>query len=249
MELLLLLLLFCLGAIISSFVSVITERVHTGQSWIQGRSRCDSCSTLLTSRDLIPVFSWLASAGRCRSCGSKVPIRHVIVEAVMGTLFVLAYVKLGLGLPLLFLLLSFCALLFVVLYDLRHTVVLNAGSIALLVFSALYAMSVSPDSYTLIMWGLGAALTALFFFSLYYFSKGRAMGFGDTPVSAALALLTGSFAFSGFLFTFWIGGLVGIGILLVRRGGPALGVEVPFVPFLAAGYLLAFFTQWNPFTF
>jgi len=25
-----------------------------------------------------------------------------------------------------------------------------------------------------------------------------------------------------------------------------MGIEVPFVPFLAAGYLLAFFTQWNP---
>ena len=27
-----------------------------------------------------------------------------------------------------------------------------------------------------------------------------------------------------------------------------MGVEVPFAPFLAAGFLLAYFTQWNPFT-
>jgi prepilin signal peptidase PulO-like enzyme (type II secretory pathway) len=27
-----------------------------------------------------------------------------------------------------------------------------------------------------------------------------------------------------------------------------MGVEVPFAPFLAAGFLLAYFTAWNPFT-
>jgi prepilin signal peptidase PulO-like enzyme (type II secretory pathway) len=51
----------------------------------------------------------------------------------------------------------------------------------------------------------------------------------------------------GILFSFWIGALFGIAVLLRRRGGPTMGIEVPFVPFLAAGFLLAFFTQWNPF--
>ena len=39
---------------------------------------------------------------------------------------------------------------------------------------------------------------------------------------------------------------MGVLILVLRRGGPRMGIEVPFVPFLAIGYLLAFFTQWNP---
>ena len=37
-----------------------------------------------------------------------------------------------------------------------------------------------------------------------------------------------------------------LALLFLRRGGPRMGVEVPFVPFLALGFLLAYFIQWNP---
>jgi prepilin signal peptidase PulO-like enzyme (type II secretory pathway) len=75
------------------------------------------------------------------------------------------------------------------------------------------------------------------------------MGLGDAPVALALALLAGpGLALAGLLFSFWIGALVGIAILVSRPKGHRMGIEVPFVPFLAAGYLLAFFTRWNPLT-
>ena len=92
-----------------------------------------------------------------------------------------------------------------------------------------------------------AGVISLGFFLLYAFSRGRAMGLGDAPVSFALALLVGaSLAIPGLLFSFWIGAIVGIAILATTPKGHRMGIEVPFVPFLAAGYLLAFFTQWNP---
>ena len=75
------------------------------------------------------------------------------------------------------------------------------------------------------------------------------MGLADTPLVFGLALLVGSAALSGFVFSFWIGAVIGILILLRRPAGTRMGVEVPFAPFLAAGFLLAYFTQWNPFTF
>jgi prepilin signal peptidase PulO-like enzyme (type II secretory pathway) len=75
------------------------------------------------------------------------------------------------------------------------------------------------------------------------------MGLGDAPVALALSLVAGTNAFSGLLFSFWIGAVIGIGILALYPRGHRMGIEVPFVPFLAAGYLLAFFTQWNPLLF
>jgi len=40
-----------------------------------------------------------------------------------------------------------------------------------------------------------------------------------------------------------------VGIVLLARAprGARMGIEVPFAPFLAAGFLLAYFTQWDPF--
>lgn len=237
---------FFAGAITASFIGVIVERMHTGQSWMHGRSRCNSCRAFLDGRDLVPVLSWLWYRGRCRQCGSRIPAQYVLVEVALGSLFALSYFYLGLGMPLLLLFLILGILTFTVLYDLRHTVVPTSASTLLLlactVFAVITARSVSDLGITF----LTAGCIALGFFLLHVGSRGRAMGLGDAPIALALSLLVASRALSGLLFSFWIGALFGIILLSVRRGGPRMGIEVPFVPFLAIGYLLAFFTTWNP---
>jgi prepilin signal peptidase PulO-like enzyme (type II secretory pathway) len=75
------------------------------------------------------------------------------------------------------------------------------------------------------------------------------MGLADAPLAFGLAFLTGRAALPGFIFSFWIGAVVGIALLLRRPRGSRMGVEVPFAPYLAAGFILAYFTQWNPFLF
>lgn len=238
-----------LGAVLASFIGVVSERAYTGQSWRKGRSRCNSCRQDLTVRDLVPVFSWVLYRGRCRACKTKVPGLYTVYEIALGLLFVLSFLKFGISVALACFLAALCALAFVVMYDLRHTLVPPGGSNLLIATSALVALATAETLSSLIDTVLVAALIALFFFCLYYFSKGRAMGFGDTPVSFALALLAGERALSGFLFSFWIGGVIGLLILVLHRGGPRMGIEVPFVPFMAAGFLLAIFTTWNPLPF
>jgi len=75
------------------------------------------------------------------------------------------------------------------------------------------------------------------------------LGLADTPLSFGLALLVGSSSFSGLVFSFWVGAVIGIFILARRPRGSRMGIEVPFAPFLATGFLLAYITQWNPFIF
>ncbi len=238
---------FVLGAILASFMAVIAERLYTGQSWIKGRSQCNSCSRELTALDLVPVFSWIGSRGRCRTCKAKVPVSYTISEAVLGTLFAIAYVKIGFTLALIPFLLALTTLTFIVLYDLRHTIVPPASSLLLILFAVLYALLSSSAVQLLGATLMIAGFIGLGFFLLYAFSGGRAMGLGDAPVAFALATLVGStLAIPGLLFSFWIGAVVGIGILVRAPKGHRIGIEVPFVPFLAAGYLLAYVTQWNP---
>jgi leader peptidase (prepilin peptidase)/N-methyltransferase len=245
MSTLLILFFFVLGALIASFVTVISERAYTGQSWKKGRSKCDSCRETLTPRDLVPILSWLASLGRCRHCGSRLANTYVLAEAALGLLFALAYVRLDLGLPLVLFLLALPVLLFIVLYDLRHTIVPPMATVLFLIPSLLFALLMNHDRVSLGLTLIVAGGISLFLFLLHALSRGRAMGLGDAPVAFSLALLVGSsYAFTGLLYAFWIGAVVGIIVLLVRRGGPTMGIEVPFVPFLAIGFLLAYFTQW-----
>ncbi len=236
-----------LGAMLASFVGVIAERVHTGSKWGNDRSRCDACSVTLRARDLIPVFSWLVALGRCRSCGSKIPVRHVVIEGLVALAFFSAFVIHGLSAQLVMLLAALLILLFVVLYDLRHTIVPMRPVVAFVVLALIYRAILAPDALSIGLALMVAGIAASIFLAFHLFSRGRAMGLGDTPVVLGLSILTGpAYVIAGVLFSFWIGALYGVVVLASTRPGHRMGIEVPFVPFLALGFLLAYFTGWNP---
>ncbi len=242
---------FALGAIVASFVGVVVARLNTGHSFVTGRSRCDACNLPLVPHALVPLASYLLSGGKSQCCGAQLSLYAPLSELLLGALFVMSYLKLGFT-PALISLLAACSLLLaLVLYDLAHQIlppVLLWPFVAVaLVTGFLTAPSIEDFKLTLI----AAAAIALFFIALHVLSRGRAMGLADAPLSLGLALLVGwPFAFSGLAFSFWIGSIIGITILLQRPRGSRMGVEVPFAPFLAAGFLLAyFFIQWNPLAF
>lgn len=238
---------FILGAIVASFVGVLSERLHTGQDFLAGRSRCDACDKPLLFASLVPIFSFFALRGRAVCCGASISWRAPATEIILGGLFVSAYLNLGLTSALPFFLLSLSALLALVLYDLNHQILpqflLGIFIISSVAVSAIISPSITAFFYALIT----PALIAMSLFLIYFFSGGRAMGFSDAPLAFGLSVLVGQAAFPGFIFSFWIGAVVGIALLLKRSRGSRMGVEVPFAPFMAAGFLLAYFTQWNPF--
>ncbi|MES2994638.1 MAG: prepilin peptidase [Patescibacteria group bacterium] len=239
-----------LGAILASFIGVLSERLYTGERWASDRSRCNSCSTQLGLLDLVPVASWLSTYGRCGYCGIRLPLSYVVTEAALGILFALSYLTFGLAPVLMPFLGALCVLAFIVLYDMRHTIVPPAASTLFVALSvtASYLSSFDIRDFGLTLLFAGIIGTAFFLF--HALSRGRLMGLGDSPVALGLALLVGfAAAFPGLIFSFWIGALCGIAILVATPKGHRIGIEVPFVPFLAAGFLLAFFTQWNPFLF
>lgn len=240
---------FVLGAIVASFVGVLVARINTGQSFLSGRSRCDACQAPLSPRALAPIISYLASRGRARCCGTRLSPRAPLTELLLGGLFALAYLVLGPTGALPFMLLALSALLALVLYDLAHQILPSSLLAVFVAASAATRFLLSPSLSAFSLSLIIALLIAMSLALIHFFSRGRAMGLADAPLAFGLALLAGPAALSGFIFSFWIGALVGIALLLRRPAGSRMGVEVPFAPFLAAGFLLAYFTQWNPFAF
>jgi prepilin signal peptidase PulO-like enzyme (type II secretory pathway) len=239
--------LFVLGAIIASFVGVIVGRLNTGQGFLMGRSRCDACGVVLSSLSLVPIFSYLFFRGRAQCCDARLSLSAPATEVLLGGLFVSAYVSIGLVPALPLFLLSLSTLLALVLYDLQHQI-LPPSLLAIFLAASVvtgFLLAPSPDAFyssLVSAFCIGASLALI-----HFFSRGRAMGLSDAPLAFGLACLVGPLAFSGFVFSFWIGAVIGIALLLKRPAGSRMGIEVPFAPFLAAGFLLAYFTQWNLF--
>lgn len=237
---------FILGGVLGSFGGVIAERLGTGQSFIKGRSRCNACNRHLQVLDLLPVFSYLLQRGRCRTCSAKITYTYFLTEFLLGLVFVLEYSVFGFTAILAVAYLFSFLLQILVLYDLRHTIVPFKLSLLLVFLGVVVAYLRTPSVADLSQLCIISGSIALFFYLLHVLSAGRLMGLGDTPIALALSFFVGTQAIPGLLFSFWIGALVGILILVRTPSSSRMGIEVPFVPFLACGYLLALYTQWNP---
>ncbi len=79
------------GSCLASFLNVVAWRVPRGKS-ILGSSHCPCCDHRLSMRDNIPVWGWLKNEGRCRHCRSPIAPRYLLVEVVLGLVFLILFV-------------------------------------------------------------------------------------------------------------------------------------------------------------
>lgn len=73
-----------IGACMGSGILCCIMRQKNGESWVKGRSHCDSCGHILGFLDLIPIVSYLMHEGKCRYCGAKIPEECLIAELISG---------------------------------------------------------------------------------------------------------------------------------------------------------------------
>jgi leader peptidase (prepilin peptidase)/N-methyltransferase len=253
---------FCFGVIIGSFLNVYIYRFHTGKS-LSGSSHCLSCGRSLAWYDLFPLLSYLGLRGRCRKCGCKIPVRYFVVELATGVLFA-ATLLLTLELfTMLIFWFVFSLMVVITVYDYYHFIIpdsltfaLLGGAVGLLASDWYFAGVAVSD---IVLTAGASLLGSAFFLFLWVVSKGAWLGFGDVKLAIPLGLLVGSAqVFSFVVLSFWIGAGISVSILalawLLERGKrhlqlPALGLTmksaVPFAPFMIASSLVIIFTHFN----
>ncbi len=236
------LIIFAFGLLIGSFLNVVILRLNTGRSVVVGRSACATCARTLHWYELVPVFSFLGLGGKCHTCKQSISFQYPLVELLTGIYFVLAYSRLVIGggftalswLSFVFALVVGALLLIIAVYDLRHQIIPDMivyPFILIALASVLYrALTVPTYSFAAAL--VGGVFVALPFFLIWFFSKGRAMGFGDVKLALGIGWLVGlSAGFAVFVLSFWIGGIVGLFLLALSRKYK-MKSEVPFGPFL-----------------
>jgi leader peptidase (prepilin peptidase)/N-methyltransferase len=248
---------FLFGAIIGSFLNVVIYRFHTGKS-INGESHCLSCLNPLLWYELFPLFSYVFLQGRCRSCLSYIPPRYFVVELMTAVSFVVLY-PLADSIGELILMAILVSLLIVTaVYDIYHYVIPNEFVLAIgvvaLVWFGLDVYEGVP-SMNVVVHVLSALGAFGFFAGLWLVSKGRWIGFGDAKLAVPLAFIAGFPAtLSMIVLSFWVGAIVSLLFLFLQKvcergkvhlrffgSSITMKSEVPFAPFLIAGFLLSAF--------
>lgn len=252
MENIFLLLSFIFGAIVGSFLNVVILRLPHGGN-LNGRSHCPACSHALGVWDLFPILSFMLLKGRCRYCRAKISPRYWLIEFTTALLFALAWQYLQPQSPALVLqLFKFwlfeSILLAVFVIDLEHYLILDQIIFPGAILAALFNLGrdlltrtpvVGLQSY-FISGLLGALALGALFFGLWYFSKGRWLGFGDVKLSVFLGLALGwPLSAVGLMLAVLLGGLAAL--FLLSFGGKTLKSRLPFGTFLALGALITLF--------
>jgi len=238
-------LLFIFGAIIGSFLNVVILRHNTGKS-LAGRSGCMVCSAQLNGTELVPIISYVCQMGKCTSCKSKISKQYILVELATATLFSLvgwfALVHSLSYFVIVLLLIAMAILVILTTYDFKHTILPDRYTYAFAIIAAFAVGIMQPYTYQFGWQLIGGITTALPIFALWYFSRGRAMGFGDVKLSVGIGIFLGVYlGITAVWYAFIIGALYGVILMFLGRAGAKS--EVAFGPFLILGFLIAFFTQ------
>jgi leader peptidase (prepilin peptidase)/N-methyltransferase len=225
------------GLCVGSFLNVCILRLPKEQSLVSPPSTCPHCGQRIAWYDNIPLVSWIVLRGKCRRCGHPISAQYPLIEALVGVLWLAAYLMYGISIHALAGALFCTILLGIGITDARHYLI--------------------PDEFTWGGLGLGLALSlvggwqgflqavigaAVGFGLLYavgvagrWLFKEEAMGGGDIKMMAMVGSFVG---WKGVLLTIFAGALLGTLIfvpLSLRKKR-----LVPFGVFLAVGAAVAF---------
>jgi leader peptidase (prepilin peptidase)/N-methyltransferase len=231
-----LLIAFCGGLVLGSFVTVVGYRVPRGESIVGPRSRCTTCGAQIAAYDNIPVFSWVILRGRSRCCGDPISSRYPLTELALGALYVATVAVLWGDIAEIALGLVFVtSLLAITLTDLDRRVIPNKVLLAAAAAGVAIVAVGDPGSLPERALAAAAAGGGLFLVALAY---PQGMGLGDVKLAAVMGLFLGRNVAPALLVALLAGSMVGLG-LIARHGAEARKRAIPFGPFLALGGVVA----------
>ncbi len=262
------LIVFIFGTMVGSFINVVSLRYNTGLPITNSRSKCFNCNITLKWYELVPILSFIFLKGKCRTCKSYISRQYPIVEFLTGVVFALIAQRQvdlwyiygafdnGLLYSLVFLfyyMFIFSILITIAIYDLRHKIIPDNLAYLFIFLSSLKLLSFfyvcnKLDLNTHVILDLLSPLILfLIFASLWYFSGGKWMGFGDAKLVFGIGALLGfAYGISAIILAFWAGALWGIFLILRRKIDPdskkvTMSTQIPFAPFLILALAIVFF--------
>ena len=244
---------FAFGAVVGSFLNVVVYRLPREISiWRHPPSSCPKCQTPIRWYDNLPLLSWLVLRGRCRSCRAPISIRYPLVELASGTLTLLAFMRWGLSITGVEVVIFSWVSLTLGLIDLDFQILPDRLTYPSIVFglgcSWLGGYTWWLDS---LIGAVVGALMPTLVIVIYRLWRGiEGMGWGDVKYLAAIGSVVGVRGCIGVLVVgATLGAVVGLGLIASGRGSSK--TALPFGAFLALAVILwlyapASWLAWSP---
>lgn len=252
-------LVFILGTIIGSFLSVIIYRLHKKKKGILlSRSICPACKKKLKWKHLIPVFSWIFLRGKCTYCGKRISSHYLILELVTGLLFLAAFfgwnfietipstvnpsvLNYGINWKLfeifIFYIIEFSFLIGIFFYDLMYKEIPDRLSLPAIAIAIAGRLMLGITPLTIL---IGGVAIFLFFAIQFFLSRGNWVGGGDLRLGALIGVLLGwQLGLLALVIAYLLGAIVSL-ILLIRKKVTRKSA-IPFGPFLVTGTIATIF--------
>lgn len=231
------LLIFLLGLLLGSFFNVVGLRLPLGQTFADDRSRCPHCQQTLSWYELIPILSFFLQSGKCLSCKTPISRMYPMIELATASLFTYSFVRIGVDLELIIVLLLISLSMIVLITDLTYMLIPNKLLLFFLPFFISLRLIVPLDPW----WSapLGLIIGYLLILMIILISRGG-MGAGDMKLLALLGIVLG---IDKVLLTFFLACVIGSinGLILLILKGIKRSQAVPFAPYMIIAALSAYF--------
>ena len=232
--------IFIFGLFVGSFLNVVIYRLHRGEKFIRGRSKCLFCGHKLYLKDLVPLFSYLLLKGRCRYCQQPFSKQYFLVEFITGIVFSLIFLHLFPQQSFLnfdslvmfqmmawWIIASFLIIIFI--YDAKYYLILDKVSIPAVFSAFIFNLILGSNILNLLFAGF---IAGGFFLLQYSLSKGKWVGGGDIRLGFLMGIILGWPQVLTALFISYILGSIICIILLIARQ-KQWSDKIPFGTFLS----------------
>jgi leader peptidase (prepilin peptidase)/N-methyltransferase len=243
-----------LGTLWGSFANVCIYRIPDERSVVTPGSHCSTCKTPIRWFDNVPLLSYLWLRGKCRHCKAAFSPRYLVVEALTGALFALAWwfamadftTPFGERLVHFAIMAAFCVVMIVIAFidlDTREipTIISYPSAVAFYALSLLWGRTWYEG---LVGAAIGFALPLTIALLYKLVRKQEGIGAGDFTLLCAVGALLG---WPGVLASLFGGSLIGCAIEIPKlarsRDGSIMKTELAFAPYLAAGAVLYMFAS------
>lgn len=253
------------GLLVGSFLNVVILR-H-GKMTIQGRSECPQCNHQLSWYELIPVVSFLIQKRQCRNCKKPISWQYVSVELLTAILFffsagyLLFFINIFQPIATIICTLSFLTIIsftiIIAVHDIKTQLVPLSWFVGLVIATLVFLISfnfLSGFTIDKLVPHFIGLIISIPFLALWFFSRGKWIGFADIEIIAWIGLFSG--VLSGInivISSFYLGAIFAIVFISIKllQGYSYQEIRktrIPFAPFLLAAWFLGILFHWNIFS-